>query len=170
MKYKTFENSVGKGEIARNKQFLLFPQYFYPVWELPAIFIKFKFMVCKRQILDLSKLKPFADDNFKFHENGRKFFRRVENTVGKGEIARYEQFLLFPQCFQKACVLGASKGVIVWEWDNPLLYHLWLLTVLRKRALENIVGKGEMLETRKSTFLLSPQCFLHYQWHFPSYE
>ena len=24
-----------------------------------------------------------------------------ENTVGKGEIARYEQFLLFPQCFQK---------------------------------------------------------------------
>ena len=25
----------------------------------------------------------------------------VENTVGKGEIARYEQFLLFPQCFQK---------------------------------------------------------------------
>ena len=27
----------------------------------------------------------------------------VENTVGKGEIARYEQFLLFPQCFQKTC-------------------------------------------------------------------
>ena len=29
--------------------------------------------------------------------------KRVENTVGKGEIARYEQFLLFPRCFQKAC-------------------------------------------------------------------
>ena len=27
----------------------------------------------------------------------------VENTLGKGEIARYEQFLLFPQCFQKTC-------------------------------------------------------------------
>ena len=25
----------------------------------------------------------------------------VENIVGKGEIARYKQFLLFPQCFQK---------------------------------------------------------------------
>ena len=24
-----------------------------------------------------------------------------ENSVGKGEIARNEQFLLFPQCFQK---------------------------------------------------------------------
>ena len=44
----------------------------------------------------------------------------VENTVGKGEIARYEQFLLLAQCFQKACFPGASKGVIVWEWVNPL--------------------------------------------------
>ena len=26
-----------------------------------------------------------------------------ENTVGKAEIARYKQFLLFPQCFQKTC-------------------------------------------------------------------
>ena len=73
----------------------------------------------KRQILDSSKLKKFADDNFNFDENGRKFFKRVENTVGKGEIARYEQFLLFPQCFKKACFPGASNGVIVWEWVNP---------------------------------------------------
>ena len=40
--------------------------------------------------------------------------KRVENTVGNGEIARYKQFLLYPQCFQKTCFLGASKGVIVW--------------------------------------------------------
>ena len=43
--------------------------------------------------------KDFADDYSKFDENGRKFSKRVENTMGKGEIARYEQFLLFPQCF-----------------------------------------------------------------------
>ena len=55
----------------------------------------------KRQILDSSKLKELADDNFKFDENGRKFSKQVEYTVGKGEIARDEQFLLFPQCFQK---------------------------------------------------------------------
>ena len=36
--------------------------------------------------------------------------------MGKGEIACYEQFRLFPQCFQKVCFPGASKGVIVWEW------------------------------------------------------
>ena len=72
--------------------------------------------ITRRQILDSSKLKEFAGDNFKFDENGRKLSKRVENTVGKGEIARYEQFLLFPQCFQKACFPGASKGVTVWEW------------------------------------------------------
>ena len=33
----------------------------------------------------------------------------LENIVGKGEIAHYEQFLLFPQCFQKLSVVDASK-------------------------------------------------------------
>ena len=72
--------------------------------------------ITRRQILDSSKLKKFADDDFKYDENGRKLCKRVENTVGKGEIARYEQFLLFPQCFQKACFPWLSKGVFVWEW------------------------------------------------------
>ena len=54
-------------------------------------------------ISDWFKLKEFADDNFKSDENGRKFPKRVENTGGKREIAHYEQFLLCPQCFQKAC-------------------------------------------------------------------
>ena len=52
--------------------------------------------ITRRQILDSSKLKEYADDNFKFDENVRKLSKREENTVGKGEIARYEQFLLFP--------------------------------------------------------------------------
>ena len=54
------------------------------------------------KILDSSKLKEFADVNFNFDENGRKVSIWVENTVGKGEIAHYQQFLLFPQCFQKS--------------------------------------------------------------------
>ena len=75
--------------------------------------------IIRQQILDSSKLKGFADDNFKFDENGRKLSKWVENTVGKGEIPRcYEQFLLLPPCFQKTCFPGASKGVIVWEWVN----------------------------------------------------
>ena len=54
------------------------------------------------KILDSSKLKDFADDNFKFDENSRKLFKPVENTLGRGEIACYEQFLLFITGFQKA--------------------------------------------------------------------
>ena len=48
------------------------------------------------------------------YSNGQK------NTVGKEEIARYEQILLFPQCFQKACFPEVSKGVIVWEWVKAI--------------------------------------------------
>ena len=32
LQHKSFENPVGKGEIARNEQFLLFPQCFLPFW------------------------------------------------------------------------------------------------------------------------------------------
>ena len=65
-------------------------------------------------------MKQSADDNFKFDENIRKFSKRVENTVGKVEIAGYEQFLLLPQCFQNACLPGLSKGV--WEWVKMSTY------------------------------------------------
>ena len=71
-------------------------------------------------MLDSSKLKEVADDNFKFDENGRKFSKQVENTVGKGEIACYEQFLLFPQCFQKTCSTDTQKPGLVWERDNRI--------------------------------------------------
>ena len=35
----------------------------------------------------------------------------VENIVEKGEIARYEQFLLLPLCFQKQSVDDVLKRV-----------------------------------------------------------
>ena len=36
-----------------------------------------------------SKLKEVVDDNFEFDKDDRNFIKQVENTVGKGEIARY---------------------------------------------------------------------------------
>ena len=36
----------------------------------------------------LFKTENFSGDNFKFHINGRKLSKRVENTGRKGEIAR----------------------------------------------------------------------------------
>ena len=59
--------------------------------------------ISKPPILDSPILKEFAANIFKSDWNSRKFSGRMENAVGKGEIARYEQFLLFPQCFQKTC-------------------------------------------------------------------
>ena len=53
--------------------------------------------ITKRQILDSSKQKEFADDNFKFDENGRKLSKRVENTVGKG---------LFPRAVKRCHCVG----------------------------------------------------------------
>ena len=48
LQYKSFENTVGKGKIARNEQFLVFPQCFLPIWRIfYTIFIKFEIVVCK---------------------------------------------------------------------------------------------------------------------------
>ena len=45
----------------------------------------------------------------KYGQLGIQLSDLVENIVGIGEIANYEQFLLFPQCFQKLSVVDASK-------------------------------------------------------------
>ena len=47
LQWKSFENTVGKGEIACNKQFLLFPQCVIPNWRISAIFIKFETVICR---------------------------------------------------------------------------------------------------------------------------
>ena len=64
-----------------------------------------------------SKLKEFADNNFNLDENGKMFSKRAENTVGKGEIACYDQFLLFPQCFQKTCAADMYRRLVLQSCD-----------------------------------------------------
>ena len=53
------------------------------------------------KILDLTKLKEFADKKLNVAKMTISLFDRVENTVGKGENAGYQHFLLFPLCFPK---------------------------------------------------------------------
>ena len=119
---KPVENTVGKGEVAHYEQFLLFPQCFQMVSlcgkGLKGFFPEPLTRYQTTNFRPFQMKKRFADDNFKFGKNGRKLSKWLENTVGKGEIARNEQFLLFPQCFQKACFPGASKVVTEWEWVN----------------------------------------------------
>ena len=47
----------------------------------------------------------------KIWTNVETIIRLSEKHCGKGEITRYEQFLLFPQCFQKQSVVDVSKQV-----------------------------------------------------------
>ena len=67
-----------------------------------------------KKILDATKLKVFADDKLHFAKTTISLFDVIENSVGKGENAGYQYFLLFQQCFKKFSFLGSLKVVIVW--------------------------------------------------------
>ena len=53
------------------------------------------------QVLDMTKLKGFADDKLNVDKTTISLLDRVENTEGKGENAGYQHFLLFPSVFSK---------------------------------------------------------------------
>ena len=59
---------------------------------------------------DWTKFKSFADDKFKVTKLTYFFFFfglwYSKTIVGNGESAGYQHFLLFPQCFLKACFSG----------------------------------------------------------------
>ena len=69
-------------------------------------------------------MEEFADDNFIFHENGRKLPKQEENTVGKGEIAP------FPTVFSKGLFPRGVKRC-----------HCVGLMTLKKDPIENNMGK-----------------------------
>ena len=59
---------------------------------------------------DWFELKTFADNKVEIAKMMIFVFDGVENIVGKGENAGYQHFLPFPQCFQKAFLLGVVKS------------------------------------------------------------
>ena len=65
------------------------------------------------KILDVTKLKALADDKLNIAKMANSLFDRVEKTVGKGENACYQYFLLFPQCFPKPSSFGSLQVGIV---------------------------------------------------------
>ena len=54
--------------------------------------------------------------------------------MGKGEIARFEHFLLFPQRFQKTYTADTLKPGLTWERVKRVFFF---------QSFENIVGKEE---------------------------
>ena len=63
--------------------------------------------MCQFWALPLQQQKKIPCQNMDKWEHN--YLLLAENIVGKEEIARHEQFLLFPQCFQKLSVVDASK-------------------------------------------------------------
>ena len=55
---KSFESTVGKREIASNEQFLLFPQYFLPIWR--TFFHVHQIQNCRLQTLSVWKSLKFV--------------------------------------------------------------------------------------------------------------
>ena len=86
--------------------------------------------------------------------------------MGKEEIARYEQFLLFPQCFQKVSLCGNGlndHGFETCGRTNPDITNaltlsqtssLFMCLQYMYKSFENTVGKGEI--TCNEECLLSP--------------
>ena len=63
------------------------------------------------KILDVTKLKAFADDRINEAQVMISVFDRVENIVGKGENAGHQQhFIFFPQCVEKDPFVGVIKS------------------------------------------------------------
>ena len=58
------------------------------------------------KIVEVTKLKAFADDKSNIAKMTISLFDRVENAMGKGEYAGYQNFLLFSQCFPKPSFSG----------------------------------------------------------------
>ena len=53
------------------------------------------------KILDVTKLKAFADDKLNIAKMNNYLLDGIENTGGKGENAGFQHFLLFTLCFPK---------------------------------------------------------------------
>ena len=77
----------------------------------------------KQQISDSSKLKEFADDNFKVDENGRKLSKQVENT-GETEKLLITSNFFFSHSVFKRLVLQTHKnqGLLGKELNTLVLY------------------------------------------------
>ena len=109
-------SGTGQRQNADMKEHL--QDFSYPkILETPQVF-KAKLLLNpfpNDRFLDTSTMKEFANDNFKFDENSRGFYKLVENTEGKGEIS--------PLLTVISKDLFCRHPGLVWERLNPLLHR-----------------------------------------------
>ena len=72
----------------------------------------------------LFKWKDFADDNFKFNESGRKFSKRVGNSMVKEKLLDTSNFSFSRIVFKRLVLQTLENEVLFWIGLNlPLLTH-----------------------------------------------
>ena len=153
------ENIFEKGESADNQHFLLFTQCFLLSAEQILVFQSHLFYSLQvlsvftslnpfphDKILDLTKLKAFADDKLNVSKMIISVFDRVENIVEKGEIVCTSNFSfshnvfkrLLPQRRQKVSLCGNELNFVFWYHEKVqlLAYHIHVL----KKILVRIYG------------------------------
>ena len=95
--------TLRKEEIASNKQFLLFPECFLPIWRTFCHF--HQILNCRLQSLSVWKSLEFIVwERINPFPHNAAFWRPWETSLlktlwEKDKFACNEQFLLFPQCF-----------------------------------------------------------------------
>ena len=96
---QVFENSVGKGEIGHNEQFLLFPQCFLSVWRTFCHF--YHIWNCCLQTLWIWKcLKVVGWERINFQ-----MINDATKTILVFDTS-YQHFFLLPQCFKNYSIFG----------------------------------------------------------------
>ena len=91
-------------------------------------------MSLRTTILNLMKMEESSPNSYK-------------NTVGKGEIACFYQFLLFPQCFQNICTADLLRPGLVWESVSPNIQmnRAFSKTVILKGGGGNGVSQAHLV-------------------------
>ena len=79
-------------------------------------------------------MKEFADDNFKFDENGSKLSKWVEKLWEKEKLLVTSNFSFSHSVFKRLVFQGRQKGVIVWEWVK---YSNTMLVIVCKSKVKS---------------------------------
>ena len=99
--------------------------------------------------------------------------------MGKGEIARYEQFLLCPQCFQKTLTADSKnqglfeKGLRMLLINEVFHTQFGVLKVFKKKNFENNVDSGQLQFSPSSTVFstyLKSNFASYFQWSYHTFE
>ena len=122
--YKSFENTVWKGEIAHDEQFLLFPQCFLTIWR--TFFHFHHIWNCHLQTLWTWKSLKFVVWERAMH------LKALEKIILKETIASVNSLPHNPDPLKKQLLQPSC-----FEYDWLFTIQSWLLMTMYKKPFEN---------------------------------